>query len=111
MATILSLIHIVMAGQVGLNFTDFINGGIIRVAFNPYTSVIGNFTWGIMFGFIGAGLYANERSIGTVLTYLVLVGIFFSIIFPASIVFLFGLILAFMLTVVFYLTFVKKKTY
>ena len=91
------------------NFTNFTTSGIIRVALDPYFSIFGNLVWGIIFGFIGTGLYANERSIGTIIAYLVIVGVFFSIVFPAGLIYLFGLILAFALSVVFYRTFIENR--
>lgn len=94
---------------IDLSLDNFTNSGIIRVAFDPYLSIFGNFTWGIIFGFIGAGLYANERSIATISIYLILVGIFFSIIFPLWVVYIFGLLLSFLLATVFYITFVKTR--
>lgn len=101
------LIQVLMG--INLSFSNFTDAGIIRVAFDPYLSIFGNFTWGILFGFIGAGLYANERSIATTSIYLILVGIFFSIIFPLWIVYIFGLLLSFLLTTIFYVTFVKSR--
>jgi len=65
--------------------------------------------WGILLGFIGAGIHANKRSLLTTGTYLVLVGIFFSIIMPKGIVLLLGLILSFMFTTIIYNAFVRKK--
>ena len=91
------------------NFTNFTSSGIIRIAMDPYFIIFRNFTWGIIFGFIGAGLYANERSVGTLIAYLVIVGVFFSIIFPEALVYLFGLILSFALAVTFYKTFIENR--
>jgi len=101
------IIQFIMA--INLSFSNFTDAGIIRVAFDPYLSVLGNFTWGIMFGFIGAGLYANERSIGTITLYMILIGIFFSIIFPFWLIYIFGLLLSFLFTIIFYTTFVKSR--
>jgi len=95
--------------DIALNFTNFTVDGILRAAFDPYTSILGNFFWGIFFGFIGAGLYANERSITTIATYLILIGIFFSIIFPIPLMYLFGLILGFIITVILYVAFVESR--
>lgn len=91
------------------NFTNFTGGGLVRWGFDPYYAIFGNFTWGIILGFIGTGLYAGERSIGTILIYLLLVGIFFSIIFPAPLIYLFGLIFTFLVTIVLYKVFVEKR--
>jgi len=81
----------------------------LRIAFDPYLSIFGNFTWGIIFGFIGAGLYGSSRSIGLLISYLVIMGIFISIIFPAQLMAIFGLILAFLLATVFYKAFIEKQ--
>ena len=81
----------------------------MRVATLAYTNIFANFFWGILLGFIGAGIHANKRSLLTTGTYLVLVGVFFSVIFPESLALLLGLILAFMFTTIFYNAFVRKS--
>lgn len=105
---ILSKMMIVMA-TIDFNLTNMTRDGIFYVAFNPYTHVLGNLTWGVIMGFIGAGLYANERSIGTITTYMIVMGVFGSIVFPDQLVFLFGIIVAFLLSVIFYKTFIEVK--
>ena len=100
----------IIVSAIDINLTNMTRDGIIRVAFNPYTAIFGSFTFGIIFGFIGAAVYANERSIGTIITYLVLVGIFFAVVLPIPIVAIFGLILVFALATVFYKTFVEPKS-
>ena len=107
---ITSKLFFIVAAAIDFSLTNLTTEGILRVAFNPYVSVFGNFTWGIILGFIGTGLYANERSIGTITTYLILVGIFGAILFPAQLVMLFGLLLAFVLSVIFYITFIESRT-
>ena len=92
------------------NFSNFTNQGIIRVAFLPYTSLFGNYFWGIMFGFIGAGIYAKKRSKLTTAIYLIIVGIFFGIVLPYHLAYLLGLVLAFLITVIFYNTYIEKKS-
>lgn len=106
---ITSKVFFIVAAAIDFSLTNLTTEGILRVAFDPYYNVFGNFTWGIVLGFIGAGLYANERSIGTITTYLILVGIFASILFPAQLVMLFGLLLAFGLSVIFYITFIESR--
>ena len=96
--------------NIGFNFTDFIDGGMLRWGIVPYYVIFGNFTWGIILGFIGTGLYANERSLGTVMLYLLLVGIFFAIVLPFSFVFLLGLIFTFLISVVLYKGFIEKTS-
>ena len=100
---------IIAQASLDFNLTNFTRDGIIRVAFDPYYAIFGNFTWGVIFGFIGVALYANERSIGTITTYLIIVGIFMSIIFPSILMGLFGMILAFTIAVIFYRTFIESK--
>lgn len=98
-----------IATIIDLNFSEFIDEGIIRLAFGPYLNLFGNLFWGLMFGFIGGALYANERSIGTITAYLLLVGAFTGFIFPASVVAILGIILAFALTTILYITFVTMR--
>lgn len=100
---------IIAQASLDFNLTNFTRDGIIRVAFDPYYAIFGNFTWGVIFGFIGVALYANERSIGTITTYLIIVGIFMSIIFPSILMGLFGLILTFTIATIFYRTFIESK--
>jgi len=102
--------YINTVAPIDISFDDFIDDGIFKISFSPYVAILGNFTWGIIFGFIGAGLYANERSIAVISAYLILVGTFFSIILPYSVVYLFGLVLAFVLTIIFFVAFIRKKT-
>ena len=87
------------------NFSNFTRDGIFRVAFTPYLALMHDMFWGILFGIIGVAIYANERSLGTTTIYLILVGIFVAIVFPASIMAFFGMILAFLLATIFYKAF------
>lgn len=114
--TILSLFilllftQIVSAASIDFNLSNLTSEGILRAAFDPYYAIFGNLFWGIVLGMVGAGLYANERSIGTVTTYLILVGVFCGVLFPNQLVFLFGLILAFLLSTIFYITFIESRS-
>ena len=99
----------VVAAAINLNLSNLTSDGIIKAAFNPYYSIFGEFTWGIILGFIGAALYVNERSVGTITTYLILVGIFVSIIFPSHIIGVFGVLLAFLIAVIFYSAFYANR--
>lgn len=92
-----------------INFSNFTRDGIIRVAFQPYYAIMGNFTWGIIFGFIGVALYANERSMGTVSIFLILIGVFFSIAMNQFLWYLFGILLGLLLATIFYRTLVVQK--
>jgi hypothetical protein len=89
------------------NFSNFTSHGILRAAFDPYVSIFGNYFWGIVAGFIGAAIYANERSLGTLVIYLILTGVFMSIVFPSPFAGILGLILALGVAVIFYKAFIQ----
>ena len=91
------------------NLTNLTDGGLARAMFECYRTIFGNFFWALVFGFIGAGIYVNERSIGSIVTYLMLVGIFISVVFGANVIAIFGLFLAFLLTVIFFKAFVDRR--
>ena len=93
---------------IDINVSNF-TSGFLRYAFDPYTSIFANLAWGIIFGFIGAGLYVGSRSIITMFTFLTLVGIIFAIILPWAIVAIFGLILVFIGTTAFYVILVEER--
>jgi len=105
---IYALINLVMT-SINLNLSNLTTDGLIKAAFNPYYSIFGEFTWGIILGFIGGALYINERSISTTTTYLILTGIFVSLIFPSHIVGLFGIILSLMIAIIFYKAFIERE--
>jgi len=105
----MAVLTIIMDVIVDFNYTNFTGDGILRVATLAYTNIFANMFWGILLGFVGAGIHANKRSLLTTGTYLVLVGIFFSILFPHELALLFGLLLAFMFTTILYNAFVRKK--
>jgi len=93
----------------GLNFSNF-TGNVFVYAFDPYLSLLGNFTWGIIFGFIGAGVYvASERQLLTTTGYLILMGVIFAVIMSTSLVTILGLILAFIISSMMYHAFVEKR--
>ena len=92
-----------------VNFTNFTRDGIFRISFDSYLAIFGDLFWGLLFGFIGAGLYANNRSLSTVTTYLILVGAILGIILPTHIAGVFGVILGFTLAVIFYKVFVETS--
>lgn len=94
--------------DINLNLSNF-SQNIFVYAFNPYVSLFGNFTWGIIFGFIGAGLFVGSGSNRTAFTYLIIVGLIFSIVLPAALIALFGLVAAFIAAAYMFKTFVKKE--
>ena len=90
------------------NLSDIINQTFV-IAFNPYVSIFGNLTWGIIFGFMGGAIYAgSERQYLLTFGYLVIVGITFGIILPYALIAIFGIIVAFIGTVVVYNAFVAS---
>ena len=104
MSSILAWIVLV---TVDINVSDFI-GNFLQYAFDPYTSIFANFAWGIIFGFIGAGIFVGSKSIITIFTYLAVVGIVFAVILPIALIAIFGLILVFIGTVAFYTILVER---
>ena len=103
------IISYIVAVSIDLNFSNFTLGGIMRWSMGPYLGIFGNIFWGIMFGFIGGAIYANERSLGTTAAYLILVGAFTSFIFPGALVALFGILLTFIVSVILYITFIQVR--
>lgn len=99
---------IVLSSYIQFNLTNF-SINMFRLSFEPFIDTFGSFFFAIFFGFIGAGMYANERSIGTITTYLILVGAFMGFVMPNAVVAIFGLLLAFALSVIFYRTFIEPK--
>jgi len=93
---------------VDINLSDFISNWT-QYAFNPYTSLFGNLTWGFIFGFIGAGIYMGSKSQATTFTYLVIVGIIFAVILPQAMIGILGIIITFMGTVALYIAFVTTR--
>ena len=90
------------------NITNFTQNWLIY-AFNPYMNIFGNITWGIIFGFVGAGVYAGSRSAPTAFTYLVIVGLIFSALLPEALVAIFVLLLTFIGTGALYIVYVTRK--
>ena len=99
----------IMANFIEFNLTNF-SINMFRLSFGPYIDIFGSLFFSIFFGFIGAGLYANERSIGSITTYLILMGVFMGFVMPYEVIAIFGLLLSFALAVIFYRTFVETKT-
>lgn len=95
--------------NISINVTQLFEDGLIKVAFGPYIAILGSVFFGVFFGFIGAGLYINEKSTGTLLGYLILVGIFCSIILHEFVVIAFGLILVFLIASVFYKAYMVER--
>ena len=87
-------------------------GNIFGYAFEPYITLFGNITWGIIFGFMGAALYvAAERSVLHIFGYLIIVGVFFAIILPTALIAILGLIASFIGATIVYRTFVESRSY
>jgi len=94
--------------SIDINVTEFLKQPF-KYAFDPYVSLFGNLTWGILFGFMGAGIYVGSHSQTTTFAYLVIVGIVFSIILPSAIIAIFGIIMAFIGAVALYTLYVQKR--
>jgi len=87
------------------NFTQ----NIFVWAFDPYTSLFGNITWGIIFGFLGTGMYVGSRSAPTAFTFLAIVGLIFAAILPDALVAIFVLLMTFIGTGALYIVYVTRK--
>jgi len=94
--------------EININISDFLSRWL-QYAFNPYTSILSNLVWGILFGFIGAGIFVGSKSVQTAFTYLVIVGIVFSIILPAAVLAIFATIVVFIAASAFYVIFIEGR--
>ena len=90
------------------NLTNF-TVNIFRYALDPYLSLFGNITWGFIFGFIGAGIYVNSRSIPTLFGYLLVVGLIFSVILPSAVYAIFALLTTLSGTAILYKVLVERR--
>lgn len=90
------------------NITNF-TANIFRYALDPYLSLFGNITWGFIFGFVGAAIYVNNKSLPTIFGYLIIVGVIFSVILPSAIYSIFALITALIGTIILYRVLVERR--
>lgn len=105
-----SLLFILLQGvyDFDFNITNFTSNWLVY-AFSPYASIFGNAMWGIIFGFMGAGIYAGSRSGPTVFTFLIIVGLIFSIILPEALIAIFVMVVTLIGTSALYVVYVTKK--
>jgi len=99
-----NLLFIVMDWITNLTSNPF------RYGFQPYTAMIGNFFYALMFGFIGGAIYMGTGNIGSTLVYFFLVGIFMAMIVPSFVLIVIGLISAMIVTSLLYYTFIAKRS-
>jgi len=105
---ILEHLIFILGVNYSVNLTEFM-GQVFVYAFNPYISMFGNLTWGLIFGFIGAAVYvSSERQTLTILGYLLLVGLIFVIILPWGAIAIFGLVTSFMVGSILYRVIVEN---
>ena len=102
-----SLLRIVLV-ILDFNLTNMTLKGIMRASFEPFTNIFGSYFIGMILGVIGVAVYVEERSLGHMIGYLIIVGVFFSIIIPVEISALVGLIAGIVLTRILYKAFAKK---
>jgi len=100
---------LVMAANISVNLSNITENWVIT-GFSPYIDMFGNFFWGMFFGFIGAGIYANSPNTMHSLIYLAMVGFVFAVIFPFGLVAIFGLLLSFFATVIVYRTYIGHRS-
>lgn len=99
--------------QINLNLSN-LTYEVMRHSVEPYTNIFGNYFWGMFFGFIGTSIYAagagDSRIYLVLMSYLVGVGIIFSVILDTAVVAIFGLLLAFLISTILYKVFVETKS-
>jgi len=81
-----------------------------KMGFVPYTGMLGNWFFAMFFGFIGGAVYIGTGNKGALLTYLMLVGIFMTLVLPFLILTIFGLIVGFIIASILYYAFIQKES-
>jgi len=94
--------------SIDINLSDFVRNWS-QYAFNPYTSIFGDLAFGILFGFIGAGIYVGAGSKVSVFGYMIVIGIIFAVVFPAIMILMFGVLVTFIGTGVLYNVYARTK--
>lgn len=89
---------------------DNLTGNPFRMAFVPYTNLLGNYFYAMFFGFIGGAIYMGTGNIGSTLVYFILVGIFMALVIPSLILAVFGIISGIIVASILYYALVQKKS-
>jgi len=93
---------------IDINLSDFVTNWL-KYAFNPYTSIFGDLTFGILFGFIGAGVYVGAGSKITIFGFMILAGIIFAVVLPSVVILMFAVLVTFIGTAVLYNVYTRTK--
>ena len=105
----------VLALLEGINVSEFV-GNITRYGIQPYLDqpFIGDFFWGILFGFIMAGVYVSgdgdPKIYLSLMVIMIIALVIFGTVLSYGMVALIGLLLAFIISGIFYKTFVESRT-
>ena len=94
--------------SIDINLSDFVNNWMIY-AFSPYTTLFGDLTFGIIFGFIGAGIYVGAGSKVTIFGFMILTGIVFSVVFPSTVIIMFAVLVTLIGTAALYAVYTQKQ--
>jgi len=94
--------------SIDINLSDFVHNWS-QYAFSPYTTIFGDLTFGILFGFIGAGIYVGAGSKVSVFGFMILAGIIFAVVFPAIMILMFAVLVTFIGTGVLYSVYTRTR--
>ena len=81
-----------------------------QMGFVPYTNLVGNWFFAMFFGFIGGSVYIGTGNKNALLTYLILVGIFMTLVLPSLVLAIFGLLTGFIIASILYFAFIQKRS-
>ena len=93
-----------------LTWVENLTANPFGAGFEPYTNILGNYFYGIFFGFIGGAVYMGTGNVGSTLVYFLLIGIFMAMVIPSLILLIFGLMTGIIITVILYNTLIAKRS-
>lgn len=91
------------------NISHLVDQGFIRIGFNPYVTLFGDFFWGLFFGIIGIAIYNWKNSSYHLIGYLVAILVFTRVILPIALADFFAIILGFAVSGLIYKVFITKR--
>jgi len=91
------------------NMSKLVSEGFLRVGFNPYITLFGDFFWGLFFGIIGVAIYSWKSNVYALIGYLVAILVLARVVMPVGVVDLIAIILGLAISGLVYKVFVEKK--
>jgi len=91
------------------NLSKLVSDGFLRVGFNPYITLFGDFFWGLFFGIIGVAIYAWKSNVYALIGYLIAILVLARVVMPVGIADLIAIILGLAVSGLIYKVFVQKK--